>query len=76
MVMIMKTYLLQVSEVQATSALLKWGPPVREDAKFDGLDHITDKSFRYEVGTKIETGLHLVLYNIIYQSHIWIDMKR
>ena len=52
MVTLMKTYLLQVSEVQATSALLKWGPPVREDAKFDGLDHITDKSFRYEVGTQ------------------------
>ena len=50
--MIIKTNLLQVSEVQATSALLKWGPPVREDAKFDGLDHITDESFRYEVGTQ------------------------
>ena len=42
----------KVSEVKATSALLKWAPPVKEqgDPKFEALDHITeDSDFRYEV---------------------------
>jgi hypothetical protein len=40
-----------VSEIEARSALLKWGPPVREpgDPKFEALEHILDVMFRYEV---------------------------
>ena len=41
----------QVTEIEGRSALLKWGPPVRDTgdggAKFEPLDHITD--MRYEV---------------------------
>lgn len=41
----------QVSEIEARSALLKWGPPVRDqaDPKFEALEHIVDAVFRYEV---------------------------
>lgn len=43
----------KVSEIQARIALLKWGPPVRDQgdggAKFEPLEHITDAEFRYEV---------------------------
>ena len=42
---------MQVSEIEARSALLKWGPPVRDqaDPKFEALEHILDVMFRYEV---------------------------
>ncbi len=46
---------LQVSEIEARSALLEWGPPVRDQGepgaanKFESLEHITDADFRYEV---------------------------
>ena len=42
----------KVSEVSATSALLKWGPPAKDaaDPKFEALDHINeDSDFQYEV---------------------------
>ena len=43
----------QVTEIEGRSALLKWGPPVRDQGdvpgKFDHLDHIGDQEFRYEV---------------------------
>ena len=43
----------RVSEILATSALLKWGPPLKDptDPKFENtLDHITeDSDFSYEV---------------------------
>ena len=48
--------MLQVTEIEGRSALLKWGPPIRDtgdntgsSGKFEPLDHITDGDFRYEV---------------------------
>ena len=45
---------LQVTEIEGRSALLKWGPPIRDQgdgsgAKFESLEHIVDSEFRYEV---------------------------
>ena len=43
----------QVTEIEGRSALLKWGPPIRDQgddgAKFEPLEHISDANFRYEV---------------------------
>ena len=48
-------YLFQVTEIEGRSALLKWGPPIRDPqgdgsmAKFEPLEHISESDFRYEV---------------------------
>ena len=46
-------FILQVTEIEGRSALLKWGPPIRDQgdgmAKFEPLEHISDSDFRYEV---------------------------
>ena len=43
----------QVTEIEGRSALLKWGPPIRDQgdgmAKFEPLEHISEADFRYEV---------------------------
>ena len=45
----------KVTEIEGRSALLKWGPPVRDqldqgtNAKFESLEHISESDFRYEV---------------------------
>ena len=46
-------YFFQVTEIEGRSALLKWGPPIRDQgdggAKFEPLEHLNDTEFRYEV---------------------------
>ena len=48
-------FLFQVTEIEGRSALLKWGPPIRDPqgdgsmAKFEPLEHISESDFRYEV---------------------------
>ena len=45
----------EVTKIEGRSALLKWGPPVRDqhdqgtNAKFEPLEHISESDFRYEV---------------------------
>lgn len=45
--------MLQVTEIEGRCALLKWGPPQRDQgdggAKFEQLEHVGDSEFRYEV---------------------------
>ena len=47
------SFFFQVTEIEGRSALLKWGPPIRDQgddgAKFEPLEHISDANFRYEV---------------------------
>ena len=41
----------KVTEIEGRSAMLTWGPPIRDQgdggAKFESLEHINDAEFRY-----------------------------
>jgi hypothetical protein len=63
----------KVSDMQARSALLQWGPPQRDTggpdggSKFDSLDPIPESEFRYEVllSDKGKDGK----YRVIFTGH-------
>ena len=58
---------LKVSEILARSALLQWGPPLREGegTKFDSLEPISESDFRYEVllSDKGKDGKYRPIFN-------------
>ena len=62
----------RVSEILATSALLKWGPPLKDptDPKFENtLDHITeDSDFSYEVRFLLTD----IVYVLVLSFHLFL----